>query len=299
MDWLLDLHYSDFWADPQKQLLPKAWANKTDSELILAVHTYTSEILQQLKEKNLLPHMVAVGNEVTNGLLWPNGEKPNYSMIADLVSMGIRAVKSVDASILTMIHLDNGGRNDLYRDWFDHYLKNAGENFDCIGLSYYVFWHGSLNGLKQNMNDLARRYGKPLVVAETSMGFSLEDYRTAAEIKSGIGRGMAIKPELAARVPYPMTPEGQSDYMQDLMTAIAAVPDGMGRGFIYWEPAWLPVLGTSWATKAGCEYINEAGYGGNEWANQALFDYQGNALPALKTIKEFTEQQSKGICQLL
>ena len=163
IDWLLDFHYSDFWADPQKQFLPKAWRHLGADDLEKAVYEYTKKTLQTLKEKNLLPHMVAVGNEVTNGLLWPFGEKPNYQTIARIISAGIRAVKEVDETILTMIHLDNGGRNDLYRDWFDHYLENDGEDFDCIGLSYYTFWHGTLEDLKNNMDDLASRYRKPFI----------------------------------------------------------------------------------------------------------------------------------------
>ena len=287
MDWLLDFHYSDFWADPGKQFLPKAWRGMSGAALENAVFAYTKETLMRLQEANLLPQMVAVGNEITNGLLWPYGQKPAYQQIARLVSAGIRAVRQIGEYIVVMLHLDNGGRNDLYRDWFDSYHANGGEDYDCIGLSYYPFWHGTLDDLRYNMNDLAQRYGKPLIVAETSMGFSLEDYRSAEEIDAGFGRGMAATPKLAQKVPFPMTPDGQKNYLHALMACIDGVPGQLGRGFIYWEPAWLPVKGTSWSTKAGCDYIQEAGFGGNEWANQALFDYQGHALPSLKAIRDF------------
>lgn len=203
------------------------------------------------------------------------------------MSAGIRAVREVSEDIDIMIHLDNGGRNDLYREWFDNYLANGGEDFDCIGLSFYPFWHGTLDDLQLNMNDLAKRYGKTLIVAETSMGFSLEDYRSKEELAGGLGRGMAATPELAKRVPFPMTPDGQSAFLQALMERVYEVSKELGRGFIYWEPAWLPVKGTGWSAKAGCEYIGETGWGGNEWANQALFDYNGNAILALKTIRNF------------
>lgn len=284
MDWLLDFHYSDFWADPAKQFLPKAWRGMSGTELEQAVYSYTKETLRKLLQENLLPHMAAIGNEITNGLLWPYGKKPEYPEIARLVSAGIRAVREISSDIAVMIHLDNGGRNDIYREWFDNYFSNRGEDFDIIGLSYYPFWHGTLGGLQHNMNDIAQRCEKPLIVAETSMGFSLEEYRSEGEAG---GRGMAATTELARRVPFPMTPEGQADYLQALMELICSVPDKMGRGFIYWEPAWLPVKGSGWSTKAGCEYIGETGWGGNEWANQALFDYKGNALPALKAIRNF------------
>lgn len=290
MDWLLDFHYSDFWTDPQKQFPPKAWKGLGAEELEQAVYSYTRETLNVLRGKGLLPQMVAVGNEITNGLLWPTGKKPAFPQIAKLVSAGIRAVRDVCKDILVMIHLDNGGRNDLYREWFDNYLKNNGEEFDCIGLSYYPFWHGSLEGLRQNLNDLAQRYGKPLIVAETSTAFSMEPYDSEEE-RAANGRSMAVTPELAAKVPFPMTPQGQCDFLQELMQRIKNVPMGLGRGFIYWEPGWLPVPGTGWSTKAGCDYIQEKGCGGNEWANQALFDYTGKSLPALKVIKDFAEKE--------
>lgn len=288
MDWLLDFHYSDFWADPQKQFVPKAWRGMDGAALERAVYRYTKETLESLRARALLPQMVSVGNEITNGLLWPSGKKPDFAAIARLVSAGVRAVKETDARIAVMLHLDNGGRNELYREWFDAYLANGGADFDCIGLSYYPFWHGTLDGLERNMNDLARRYAKPLIVAETSTAFSLEDYRTPEEIASGAGRGMAATPELARRVPFPMTPEGQAGFLKALAALIAAVPNGLGRGFVYWEPAWLPVSGTGWSTRTGCEYIRETGYGGNEWANQALFDYRGHALPALHALRDLT-----------
>ena len=98
---------------------------------------------------------------------------------------------------------------------------------------------------------------------------------------------MATKPALCEKVPFAMTKEGQCEFMKAFLTAVEQVPDNMGRGFFYWEPAWLPVAGSGWATKAALEYIKEAGPCGNEWANQALFDYEGNALPALQVIRDY------------
>lgn len=291
MDWLLDIHYSDFWADPGKQFLPKAWRGMSGVELEQAVYCHTKDTLKALQREDLLPHMAAIGNEITNGLLWPYGKKPAFKEIARLVSAGIRAARDVSSDILIMIHLDNGGRNNLHREWFDNYYANSGEDFDVIGLSYYPFWHGTLDDLQHNMNDLARRYGKPLVVAETSTGFTLEDYRSEEE--RGTGRGMAATTELAQRSAFPMTPEGQAAFLRALMERIYAVPNKLGRGLIYWEPAWLPVTGTGWSTKAGCEYIGETGWGGNEWANQALFDYNGHTLPALKALRDFINRKEQ------
>ena len=295
-DILLDYHYSDFWADPGKQFVPKAWRGYSVEELTKAVYDYTKETMLALKEKGLLPDMVQVGNELSNGLLWPFGKVPEYDNIARFVSAGIRAVKEVsdmalaDGSrtekILIMIHLDNGGNNALYREWFDNYVKR-GEDFDIIGLSYYPFWHGSLDMLQNNMQDIAVRFGKELVIAEVSMGYTMEDYAAYEKLTSEQRKGMATRPALVEKIDYPMTREGQTDFMKDLFGRIASVPEGKGRGYFYWEPAWIPVPGSGWATEASLSYIEDKGPCGNEWANQALFDYDGNVLPALLAIRDY------------
>ena len=222
----------------------------------------------------------------------------------------------------------------MYVEWFDNYVKR-GADFDIIGLSYYPFWHGTLEELSFNMEDMFRRYGKKIAIAEVSMGFSMEDYRIyevpddvikriSKEISGNeISRdaflsyynlkksvddntqiqndnimleniqkwinenliGKATRENLIDKIPYPMTPQGQSDFMKDIMKRVDAVEGGMG--FFYWEPAWIPVPGCGWATKEALEYTGEKGLGGNEWANQALFDYNGNVLPALETIRDY------------
>ena len=284
LPWLLDFHYSDFWADPGKQFVPKAWRDLDEDGLVQAVYDYTLKTLECLKAQDLLPAMVAPGNELSNGLLWPYGKVPNYPSIARLISSAIRAIREVDSSIPVMLHLDNGGWNGLYRSWFDNYLQNGGADFDCIGLSYYPFWHGSMEALRENMNDVALRYGKPLIVAETSTAFTLDECSAHEGLTPAEKRGLAANEKTAAAVPYPMTPEGQCQFLRDLTQVIRQVPKGLGRGFIWWEPAWLPVHGSHWATEAALAYINESGPGGNEWANQAWFDYDGHALPVLELL---------------
>ena len=287
LDWLLDFHYSDFWADPGKQRMPKAWVGLDEEGLTRAVYDYTAQVLETLEREDLLPQMVAVGNEISKGLLWPVGKTPNFRAIARLLSAGIRAVRERAPQAQVMLLLDNGGNNQLYRTWFDSYLANGGADFDCIGLSYYPFWHGTPAMLRDNMNDIALRYGKPLIVAEISMGFTMEDYQAWEGLPSDKRKGMATKPGLVEHIGYPMTPQGQRDFMQDIMEIIRQVPQGLGRGFIYWEPAWIPVPGSQWANDCAFPYLREPGPGGNEWANQALFDYDGNALPALTAIRDF------------
>lgn len=304
MGFLLNFHYSDFWADPGKQTIPKAWRGLDADGLETAVYEFTKNTINALIQENAAPTMVQIGNEITNGLLWPYGKKPDmsqvhtaeemeaaeeqYKNIARFVSAGIRAVREIDPDIPIMIHLDNGGKNDMYRDWFDHYMK-YGEDFDIIGLSYYPFWHGPMKDLKFNMNDMAERYGKYVVVDEVSMGYTMEDYAEYEKLPADQRKGMATKPELVAKIEHEMTKDGQCQFMKDILQTIKNVPKNKGRGFFYWEPAWIPVHGSEWATAAALAYTGEKGPGGNEWANQALFNYDGGALPALSVIKAFKE----------
>lgn len=289
MGVLLNYHYSDFWADPGKQIKPKAWKDYGVKELEKAVYEYTRDTMQIFKEKGVNLTMVQVGNELTNGLLWPEGQKPEYDNIALFINAGIRGVRAVDGDVPIMIHLDNGGNNELYRTWFDEFMKR-GEDFQYIGLSYYPFWHGTLDMLEYNMNDIAERYDKDLIIAEVSMGYTMEDYALYEGLKPEERKGYATKPSLVEKLEYPMTKEGQADFMKDILTRLQNVKGGHGCGFFYWEPAWIPVPGSGWATPASLKYMNDPGPCGNEWANQALFDYDGNVNPAFEVIRDWKSE---------
>lgn len=291
LSWLLDLHYSDFWADPGKQTVPKAWQGLTEEELVKVVGSYTAQVLDALREAGVPPQMVSVGNELSYGLLWPMGKTPRYDTITRLVSAGVEAVRAFDPSVPVMLHLDNGGNNALYREWFDSYFANGGADFECIGLSYYPFWHGTMADLGANLRDIGARYGKDLIVAETSMGFTMEDYQRHEKLPPEARKGMATRPALVEKVDYPMTPEGQRRFLRDLIALLRETPHA--AGYCWWEPCWLPVPGSQWATPAGCAYVGEPGPGGNEWANQALFDYDGNALPALEELRQDARQEDQ------
>lgn len=295
MDVLLCIHYSDFWADPGKQRVPKAWRGMDAQELEKAVYDFTRETLLAMREAGAFPDLIQVGNELTNGMLWPEGkllECGNYDNLARFVSAGIQAVRSLDQKLPVMIHLDNGGNAPMYRDWFDHYMER-GEDFQMIGLSYYPFWHGTLEDLQNNMNDLAVRYGKELVIAEVSMGFTMKDYGIYEELAENERKGYATKPELVEKLQFPMSKEGQADFMKALFSVMEQVPENKCRGFFYWEPAWIPVPGSGWANEAALRYIEEEGPGGNEWANQALFDYNGHSLPALEVIRDYVPKAGR------
>ncbi|WP_335990391.1 glycoside hydrolase family 53 protein [Glycomyces sp. MUSA5-2] len=286
---LLDLHYSDFWTDPKKQSTPKAWRGLKGADLQARVHDWTAEVLAAMSAADVYPDMVQVGNEITNGMLWPEGRTPKFldaerrfdgedpaafDRLTGLLQAGAAAVRE-SGGAQVMVHLDFGGANELYRGWFDQ-ATVRGLDFDVIGLSYYPYWHSTLEDLGANLNDLALRYGKGLVVVETAYAW------TTAQPE---GHHQVFTAKLAEGLPWEVSPEGQAAFLRDLYATVAVVPNGLGLGIVYWEPAWLPVAGTTWASRAGMEYgddvVDEAG---NSWANQGLFDFDGDALPSLRAL---------------
>ena len=284
MKILLDLQYSDFWADPGKQYKPKAWMKFNEDELEQEIYVYTLSVLKRMLAEDVLPDMVQIGNEITNGLLWPDGKKPQWDNITRFVNAGIRAVRDIDKKIYVMIHLDHGHDGAMHTDWFDNYLSHGGQDFDIIGLSYYPLWNGKIKGLTDNIGYLRARYGKEVVAAEVSQCFSTEDYSVYEGLSQKQRKGPAAKKDLVDALEYPASKNGQTEFMKAFMRGIK---EAGGSGFFYWEPAWIPVRGSGWANDAALDYIKDAGPCGNEWADQALFDYSGHALPALKAIRDF------------
>ncbi len=163
-------------------------------------------------------------DEVTNGLLWPYGAEGNYDNIARFLNAGIRGVREEVPDAEIMLHLDCGGNNEKCRQWFDA-CGERGEDFDVIGLSYYPFWHGTIDDLTDNMNDLAVHYGKEMIVAEVSMGYTIEDYADREKLAPGERKGMAANPRLAEAVEFPMTRKGQSERGGGLLLGACMDPD--------------------------------------------------------------------------
>lgn len=277
IDFIVDFHYSDFWTDPSKQIKPKAWKNLTGHELEKKVYEYTTKTLQTLKDNSIAVKYVQVGNEITNGFMWPEGHIDNLEGMVSLLQAGIQAVKEFDSSIKVILHLDFGTDNALYREWFGK-IDPYNLNYDIIGMSYYPYWNGSLDELLLNMNDISDRFQKDIIVAETAFGYTTDCLGC---------NGMIFAEELARKVSYPATKEGQKYFMESLMKAIKKVKGNRGIGFIYWEPAWLPIPECTWAKPAGCEYINDSGEIGNSWANQALFDEGGNTNPVFEIFNNY------------
>ncbi len=279
---LMALHYSDFWADPGKQMIPKAWADFGIAEMVEAVYGFTKDCLEQAAAAGVAPQMVQVGNEITNGMLWPvgrlqqpDGSRGNYENFCRLVDAGCRACRRVLPDAKIVLHLERSNDQAVYREFFTE-MQKAGIDYDIIGASYYPYWHGTPAELMANL-DSCRMFGKQRMVMELGYGFTAKPY-----CLDGQPRRLVIEAE-RAYVPgfteqYPMTPEGQAAFVTDFLAlAKAHEIDGV----FYWEPAWLPGEGICWASEAGQAYIHEEGKStANEWANQCLFDYEGRKLPA-------------------
>ena len=274
--YLLDFHYSDFWADPAKQLKPKAWEGLSGEQLETAVYLHTVETLKALKNHNLAPEMVQVGNEITNGLLWPDGHFDNPEAVARLLKAGIRGVREECPEAKIVLHLDFGTDNELYTKWFDSVTEYQ-VDYDVIGMSFYPHWNGSIQKLQDNMNAVSRRYNKDVMVLETAIGYTTDTLGCS---------GLVFTKEMEQATDYPATQEGQRDFLRDLIQSVREVENGRGTGVFYWEPAWLAIPDCTWANKSGCMYMNDKVEGGNSMANQALFDVDGNANLALLELIE-------------
>ncbi|GIJ46820.1 arabinogalactan endo-beta-1,4-galactanase [Virgisporangium aliadipatigenens] len=265
MKLLIDFHYSDAWADPGKQNKPAAWAGLPFDRLTQAVYDHTFDVLSALRAQGTPADLVQVGNEINGGMLWPDGRWDNWDGLAALLKAGARAVTDSTPGARIVLHLAEGGNNGGHRWWFDNAVAR-GVPFDVIAVSHYTYWHGPLGYLQANLLDLSGRYGKPVLVAETAYGF------TTAE---GDHEKNIFTADLAATAGWPATPRGQAEALRDLFTTVAAVPGALG--VVYWEPTWTAVEGAGW---------DPADPGsGDGWENQALWDYDGRALPALSVFR--------------
>lgn len=190
MKLLLDFHYSDFWADPQKQYMPKAWRGKSITALKQAVYDYTKMVMQALQDQGTVPDMVQIGNEINHGIVWPHGSITHLDSLAQLIYAGSQGVKAVSASTSIMLHIALGGQNDESKFFLDN-MVSRGVPFDVIGLSYYPKWHNTLADLEYNLDDLSRRYSKDVIVVEYSH-LKKEVNELAFNVAGNRGKGTCI-----------------------------------------------------------------------------------------------------------
>jgi arabinogalactan endo-1,4-beta-galactosidase len=256
MKFLLDYHYSDTWADPAKQFLPKAWEGKTHAELVAAVHDYTRDTIAAFRAAGVLPDMVQIGNEITPGMLWPDGKLPEgWDHFADLLKAGIAGVEAGRGDgprPRIMLHIEKSGDRDRTREFFDQVLRR-GVAFDVIGQSYYPWWHGTLLDLRDTLAFMAETYRKDIILVEVAYNWRPTEY-------------------LAEPPPFPETPEGQRDFLAAVNDVVLATPYGLGKGVFWWEPA-VPLQ--------------------TRIASRGMFDADGNALPVITVFDRWTRGKTK------
>ncbi|HWX19116.1 MAG TPA: glycosyl hydrolase 53 family protein [Candidatus Binatia bacterium] len=248
---LLDFHYSDTWADPGKQFIPKAWEGKSHTELAQAIHDYSRDTIAAFSRAGVLPDMVQIGNEISHGILWPDGKLPDHwDNFAELVKAGIKGVQAGSGEAprpRIMIHIDRGGDRKGTKQFFDK-LDSYGVVFDAIGQSYYPWWQGSLLDLRENLAFMAETYDKDIFVVETAYNWRTAEYKQ--------------KP-----APFPETPEGQWAFLEEVNRIVLAVPHQRGKGIFWWEPA----------VAAGPK-------------SRGMFDNDGNALPVTTVFDQWTRR---------
>lgn len=284
MKLLVNFHYSDFWADPAKQMVPKAWAKMDIDTKANALYEYTKDCLQKLKNAGVDVGMVQIGNE-TNGKMC--GEKIWMNIVFKLMASGSKAVREVLPNALIAVHFANPEKVTNYADYASK-LAYYNLDYDVFASSYYPYWHGTLENLTEVLNNVANTYNKKVMVAEVSYAYTAEDsdfYGNTISEGGGVTKN------------YPYTVQGQANCVRDVIDTVAKMKNGIG--VFYWEGTWISVGGASyeenlaiwekhgsgWASSYAGDYDpDDAGqwYGGNAVDNQAFFDKEGKPIESLK-----------------
>jgi len=281
---IVDFHYSDFWADPSRQLAPKSWQNKSISEKEKLLEDYTYQSLEKIKKTGVNIAIVQVGNEITTGLA---GET-SWDNIARLLQAGSRAIRQLDAKIQIALHFTDP-QKEGYLDYFARTLEQYEIDYDIFGTSYYSYWHGTLNKLSSCLDEISQTYNKDVMVLETAFPYTLKDSDGFA---NNAGEDLSYA--------YEVSTDGQKEAIIDVMETMNKLSRGLG--FCYWEPAWISVGSTNYNENSvlwekwgsGCSNPAAHDYDpehvglytcGSSWDNQALFDASGHPLPSLKAFQ--------------
>lgn len=293
MKLLVDIQYSDFWADPEKQTRPKYWIQHDHETLKGEIYKYTAWVLETISEAGGNIGMVQVGNE-TNCFFC--GETDMYK-ICDLFASGDQAIRDFDRSVLIAHHFANPSTGSYA--WYAQVMDECNLDYDVFATSYYPYWHGTTENLTAVLKEIADTYNKYVMVAETAYPYTSEDGDTFGNAVSEDSDSAVFR--------YDISVEGQAQCLTDVFQAVANVGE-KGIGVFYWEPAWLGVNGISWeeqsslwkkygsgwATDYAAEYdASVTSAGGSSYDNQALFDFEGNSLKSLQVFRNIYPQNNE------
>lgn len=284
----IDFHYSDFWADPKRQYAPKAWENMSVEEKCDALYEFTKDSLTELLDAGVDVGMVQIGNEINNGMA---GET-DVAAVMSLLCEGSRAVREISEAYGTDIQIVVHYTNITDTDGIDGIASNLqsyGVDYDIFGLSYYPFWDGTNENMQAVATNIQEKYGKKVIIAETSYCYTSED-------GDGYGNSLVGIDDLVDG--YAASVQSQAAIIRDICAAANEV--GV-LGVFYWEGTWIPVgsatednssiwekYGSGWASSYAADYDpTDAGlyYGGCSWDNQAMFDFNGYPLASLNVWK--------------
>jgi len=224
--FLLDIMFSNGWANPMMQPTPSLWIDLSHQERVKAVYKYVHRVVSRLKSEGLMPDMIQIGNEIGNGFLWPDGrinyakpEESKWENVADYLKAGAKAIRELEEEkkIKIMLHVDHGGDMEMTRTFFDH-MTQFDVDYDVVGFSFYPWSHGTLIDLRDNLKMTALRFKKEIIVVETGYYYSESD-----EFKK-------------QKPPFPETAEGQKAWFEAVNEAVLATPNGLGRGLFWWHP---------------------------------------------------------------
>lgn len=242
---LLTVHFSDTWADPGQQATPQQWQQLSFGQLADSVYAYTKFVMEQIA-----PEYIQIGNEINDGLLWPQGRRANLAQMKQLLNKAIQAVRTTNRNTKIMLHYAG------FEDAVAFYTALTDLDYDLIGLSYYPLWHGkSIEALRQTLTTLYTRFGKKISIVETAYPFTLGWNDWTNNI-------LGLDNQLITGIPA--SPEGQKIFLNQVASLAKAVPGCIG--FCYWGGEWVSFRGST-ATD------------GSPWENQALWDFSNTALP--------------------
>ena len=260
---VLDIHYSDWWADPAHQTKPAAWVNLSQAQLVTKVHDYTAAVLKKFVTQKIAPAWVQIGNEVGNGLLWPNGQtdqwtSAKFTAMADLLNAGIKATREVSPATKVMLHLETGGDSGKTDGWLTNALANGLKKPDAIGLSYYSQWAGPLSNLRASIAVVANKFKLPVAVAETAYA------NTTVSVSQQV-----IDVSKAALPGFAFTAKGQADYATAVCALLRASAGAKAIGVWWWEAFSPNTAQLSWQLEP------------SQIASSSLVSGSGKANPAM------------------
>ena len=282
---IIDFHYSDFWVDPSKQPLPKAWRNLNFDELVKAIYEFTKNSLISIKNAGFDVDFIQTGNEITHGMCWPHGKtnydvKRPYEKFAALLKSARKACLEVYPNAKIIIHFEESYNQDLYRHVISGLLEE-GLEIDIIGTSYYPFWHHSIKEYFANVDMIQNEFHLPVMNVEIGFPFTLKDYLPNETSHMSVNE--THEKDYLPYLDHPISPDGQKEFLKDM---IEQSKKHHLMGLCYWEPLWIPGEGICWGSEGAQKYQNLTPKNArNEWSNICLFDYEGNALPALEAYK--------------